>query len=115
MLFKDVEIAKKILNSSDPARHRHLGKQVAGFNKELWQQHCRHFAFDGNLGKFTQNSILMKSLFQSIGKSFAEASPYDQIWGIGLSIKNPKIYDRLQWRGRNWAGEVLQSVRGKLL
>jgi ribA/ribD-fused uncharacterized protein len=114
VLFNDVEIAKKILNSSNPARHRYLGKQVGGFDKRLWQQHCKQFAFDGNLSKFAQSSVLTNILLQTTGKSFAEASPYDRIWGIGLSMKNPKIYDRSQWRGRNWAGEVLQSVRAKL-
>jgi len=114
-LFNDAEIAKRILNSSNPARHHHLGKKVAGFNKQSWQQKCRQFAFDGNYGKFTQNSILLETLLQTEGKNFAEASPYDRLWGIGLSMKNPKIYDRSQWRGRNWAGEVLQSVRDKFL
>jgi len=111
VLFNDVDIAKKILISADPARHRHLGKQVAGFNKQLWQQKCRQFAFDGNYGKFTQDPTLKEALLQTAGKSLAEASPYDRVWGIGLSISNPKICDRSLWRGKNWAGEVLESVR----
>jgi len=98
MLFNDPEIAKKILNSSNPARHHYLGKQVTDFNKQLWQQKCKQYAFDGNYCKFTQSSALKEILLQTIGKSFAEVSPYDRIWGIGLSIKNPKIYDRLMER-----------------
>ena len=115
MLFEDAEIAGKILNSSNPARHHYLGKEVAGFNKQVWQQKCKRFAFDGNLAKFSQNSSLKENLLKTKGKSFAEASPYDRIWGIGLSLSNPKIYDRSKWRGRNWAGEVLESVRAELL
>lgn len=115
ILFNDDEIAKRILNSSDPARHKHLGKRVSGFNKEIWHRYCKQFSFKGNIAKFSQQDELRKVLIQSVGKSFAEASPYDRIWGIGLSMSNPKIYDRLQWRGRNWAGEVLESVRTELL
>jgi len=114
ILFKGADTAKKILNSSNPARHRHLGKQVAGFNKQLWHQKCKQFAFDGELAKFYQSRALKEKLLQTIGKSFAEASPYDRIWGIGLSMSNPKIFDRTQWRGRNWSGEVLELVRDKL-
>lgn len=115
ILFNDNEIAKRILNSSDPSRHRHLGKRVTGFNKGIWHQHCKRFPFEGNFAKFSQNEELRKILMQSVGKYFAEASPYDRIWGIGLSMSNLKIYDRLQWRGKNWAGEVLESVRTELL
>jgi ribA/ribD-fused uncharacterized protein len=114
MLFNDFEAANKILRSASPARHRQLGKQVAGFTKQSWQQKCRQFAFDGNYHKFTQNPELLKRLLQTTGKSMAEASPYDRIWGIGLSLSNPKINDRLQWRGKNWAGEALELVRAKL-
>jgi ribA/ribD-fused uncharacterized protein len=114
LLFHDVDIANKILNSSNPARHRYLGKQVRGFDKKMWQQKCKQFAQDGNLAKFSQNTALIESLLKTEGRSFAEASPYDRIWGIGLSISNPKIYDRSKWRGRNWAGEVLDTVRTQL-
>lgn len=114
MLFHDSEIGKRILRSADPRRHRYLGRQVAGFNKELWHQHCKRFAFDANDAKFAQNPVLAENLLQTIGKCFAEASPYDRLWGIGLSLKNPGIYHRAQWRGRNWAGEVLEAVRDRM-
>ena len=115
MLFGDMEIKNRILRSANPSRHRYLGKRVNDFNKERWHRNCRQFAFDANSSKFSQNPPLLESLLRTAGKSLAEASPYDKIWGIGLSIQNPKIYDRAQWRGRNWAGEALEAVRAKLL
>ena len=115
LLFKDAEAAKKILRSSDPKRHRYIGKQVAGFDKLIWQRECKKYAFEANLAKFTQNISLMKMLKDTEGKSLAEASPYDRNWGIGLSVQNPKIYDRKKWRGKNWAGEVLEEVRSSIV
>jgi predicted NAD-dependent protein-ADP-ribosyltransferase YbiA (DUF1768 family) len=35
----------------------------------------------------------------------------DQLWGIGLSEKDPRALNRSTWRGRNWLGEVLTIVR----
>jgi ribA/ribD-fused uncharacterized protein len=96
-------------------RHRYLGKHVSGFIKSGWRNKCRQYAYEANLAKFSQNKELMKALIETRGNSLAEASPYDRIWGIGLSLSNPKIYDRLQWRGKNLAGEVLESVRTELL
>jgi ribA/ribD-fused uncharacterized protein len=115
VLFGDKEIAALIKNSSSPARHRLLGKKVKGFDKKIWHGHCKEFAFDGNLAKFTQNQILCENLIHTGSKSLAEASPYDRIWGIGLSMSNPKIYSRTQWRGKNWAGEGLEAIRAVLL
>ena len=38
----------------------------------------------------------------------------DRIWGIGLSINNPKSLDKNQWRGQNLLGKVLMRVRDTL-
>jgi ribA/ribD-fused uncharacterized protein len=88
---------------------------VKGFDKKLWHDHCKQYAFEGNLAKFSQNISLKKTVLETSGKSFAEASPYDRVWGIGLSMSNPKIYQRSNWRGKNWAGEGLDSMRVELV
>jgi hypothetical protein len=115
MLFGDGEIAKRILNSSDPSRHRYLGKRVPRFDKTRWHEHCRSYAYEGEYAKYSQDPLLRELLLHTAGKGLAEASPYDRIWGIGLSMSNPRIHDRKNWRGRNYAGEVLESVRRDLL
>lgn len=115
ILFNDLEIANKILRSSDPQRHRYLGKQVAGFIKSVWQNECKRYAYEANHAKFTQDDKLMKALVKTKRKSLAEASPYDRNWGIALSISNPKNQDRRNWRGKNWCGEVLELVRKNIL
>ena len=111
ILFDDKEIAFKILHSTDPKRHRYLGREVKNFSKQIWHQHCKQFAYEANHAKFTQNKNLQKHLAETIGKCFAEASPYDRNWGIGLSQSNPKNIDRNNWKGKNWCGEVLEAVR----
>lgn len=115
ILFDDSETAKKILNSSDPKRHRYLGRQISGFNKSIWQKECKNFAYAANFAKFSQNEQLKNALLETNEKSLAETSPYDRNWGIGLSSSNPKRLERKNWRGKNWSGEILEQVRKNML
>lgn len=43
-----------------------------------------------------------------------EASPVDEIWGVGLSKESAKIEDPNNWRGENLLGFALMEVRDKL-
>ena len=114
VLFMDFETAKKIRSSSSPQRHRYLGRQVTGFNKSAWQQCCLQYAAKANEAKFTQHAHLHKILEKTGNRRFAEASPYDRNWGIGLSLSNPNIYKRSSWRGKNLAGFALEQAREKI-
>ena len=40
-----------------------------------------------------------------------EASPFDKIWGIGMDENHPEAETPEKWKGTNWLGEVLTSLR----
>ena len=61
--------------------------------------------------QFFQNPELKEALLSTAGTTMVEASPFDRIWGIGLTEKNPHAQDRNQWRGRNLLGKILTEVR----
>jgi predicted NAD-dependent protein-ADP-ribosyltransferase YbiA (DUF1768 family) len=44
-----------------------------------------------------------------------EASPYDTIWGIGLTEDSPEAWDDSTWRGSNYLGYVITEVRDDIL
>lgn len=44
-----------------------------------------------------------------------DASPHDQVWGIGLTEDDLRARDRAQWRGLNLLGKALTRVREVLL
>ena len=57
----------------------------------------------------------MKDFLLSTGdKLLVEASPYDKIWGIGLSENKAKQMKLEEWPGKNYLGKCLMSVREKL-
>ena len=116
MLFKDAEVASKILLTNNPKEIKALGRKVKNFNEETWKEHRMDIVCDGVLQKFKQNSKLnkwMKDLYKQYGDNllFVEASPYDRIWGIGREVddttKNWTTYD---FRGQNLLGEALTWV-----
>ena len=111
LVFKDYEILGKILNSTDPAQIKQLGREVKDFDPEIWNERKFAIVVKGNLAKFSQNEELKKFLLSTGDKIIVEASPYDQIWGIGLKDSAPGIENPKNWKGQNLLGFALMEVR----
>lgn len=114
-VFGDKEMQAKIMEATDPADQKRLGRQVRGFDAERWNRICKEVVYKGNYEKFKQNHAMCEKLLATAGTTLVEASPKDKIWGIGLDSKDPRCLDRSQWQGTNWLGEVLTRVRDDLL
>lgn len=112
--FKDFITAEKILRASTPRQAKVLGKSAEGYVDRVWKLHREEIMERALTLKFTQNEQLKERLCATKGKVLVEASPYDKVWGVGLSADNPRIYDPKQWRGQNLLGKVLMKVRDKL-
>ena len=115
VLFGDEIIAAKILEAKSPREQKDLGRKVKNFNKDIWERQCKNIVYNGNYAKFTQNEGLKSALLETKGKTLVEASPYDTIWGIGLSEENPDSKRRSKWRGKNYLGEILTQLREDIL
>ena len=115
MLFNDIDIANQIMATKSPKNQKALGRKVSGFNKAKWDAIAKQVVYDANYAKFTQHVQLLEELLNTGNTTIVEASPYDRIWGIGLSASDPRAQDRNQWRGTNWLGEVLTQVREDIL
>jgi ribA/ribD-fused uncharacterized protein len=115
ILFNDQSIAKQILATSSPRKCKELGRQIAGFNNDVWKLKARDIVYNGNILKFTQNSDLRQQLLNTANTLLVEASPDDCLWGIGLAEDDPRALDQSQWRGLNWLGETLTKVRESIL
>lgn len=114
-LFGDDRAVRAILRTSDPAITKALGRQVRNFDSQIWADRCREIVKRGNIQKFQQHPPLRDYLLASSGKVIAEASPDDQIWGIGLVESDTRAIDPTQWRGTNLLGFVLMEVRSALM
>ena len=113
-LFQDTESLEKIMKTSDPAEAKAIGRKVVGYNDYNWNKIREDVVIQGNKEKFLQNPELRKQLFDSGEDILVEASPYDKIWGIGLSEDDHRASDPLNWRGLNLLGFCIMHVRGML-
>lgn len=111
--FNDGEIAEKIKNALDPKTAKKLGRKVRGFNEQVWEKHRDNAMKTAVQLKFDASSEFRNELLKEKyrNKTFVEASPYDCIWGIGMSMDDPDVNNESKWRGLNLLGNILTKLR----
>ena len=112
--FGDAEAAAKALKTSDPREQKKIGRSVRNFDAAKWREVAKQIVYAGNKAKFEQNEEMLAQLLNTGDRELVEASPYDNIWGIGLDESDPDALDKSKWDGTNWLGEVLTELREEL-
>jgi ribA/ribD-fused uncharacterized protein len=113
-LFGDKETALKVLNSRHPREMKAFGRVVKNFSSEQWDLVKYQIVKKGNALKFAQNPKLLEKLIETGDTILVEASPYDRIWGIGLSEDDPRALNESTWNGQNLLGKALTEIRNEL-
>lgn len=114
VLFNDMEIASQILELSDVATVKSLGRAVRNYNDVLWNGVRQIVIYKGLIQKFSQNESLKKQLLETSPHILAECAVNDKIWGIGLSMKDENRFNMKKWSGQNLLGFTLMQVRDDL-
>lgn len=114
ILFKDYQIADEIMKSKNPRQQKALGRQVAGFKQDKWEEICDDVVYTGNYHKFMQNPDLKQILLDTGTTTLVEASPHDTIWGIGLDEARASITPYTEWKGLNKLGLILTILRNSM-
>lgn len=113
-LFGDLEMAEAILGCRTSWQAKEHGRRVKGFDPKLWDEHAPWIVEEGNLLKFRAHPRFAQWLVATAPAVLAEASPIDEIWGIGLSEADRAAQDPRRWPGRNLLGFALMRVRDRL-
>ena len=111
LCFQDVETEYKILGTDDVAKIKKLGREVRGYNENVWNGVRQIIVYEGLEAKFSQNEELKEKLSATEDAVLAECAVKDQIWGIGLSMKDENRFDLDKWKGQNLLGYALMMVR----
>lgn len=113
--FNDEQIAEKIIQARTYRTAKNLGKKVSGFEEESWKQVREDMMYNALKAKFDTNEDFRQALLSKEfrGKTFVEASKYDSIWGIGISVKD--AFEGKEWKGNNLLGKALTKLRDEKL
>lgn len=113
--FGDGKILLEIMNyGHEPQYVKHLGRKVKNFDHFIWDSMRLEKVRDINYHKFTQNEDLKDILLSTGDSIIVEASPFDKIWGVGLSEHSSGVTVPTQWTGQNLLGEALMDVRDQI-
>tara|TARA_B100001057_G_C22828322_1_gene942332 strand:- start:132 stop:635 length:504 start_codon:yes stop_codon:yes gene_type:complete len=114
-LFDDKITHEQIMSNPNPKTCKNLGRRVKGFNNSIWDKNKYQIVLEGCFLKFSQNQFLREKLLSTGSKILVEASPYDKIWGIGLTEEQARQTNPSLWPGQNLLGQCLMEVRSRLL
>ncbi len=112
--FNDIKIANKIINETDVAKIKSLGRIVSGYDETVWNGVRQIIVYQGLFAKFSQNSELKEKLKSTGNLTIVECSVKDLIWGIGLSMTDTNRFDKLKWKVQNLLGYTLMLVHEQL-
>ena len=112
-LFEDTVIAKRILETEEPAIIKKLGREVRNYKDAVWSRERYFVCLNALRAKFSQNRDLREQLLDTSGR-FAECAVNDHVWGIGLAMNDPGRFTLSNWKGQNLLGAALGQVYSEL-
>ncbi|WP_066363879.1 NADAR family protein [Herbidospora mongoliensis] len=113
-LFGDEETAAKVLAAPSPGEAKELGRSVQGYSDKIWTAQRSGIVVRGSIAKFTAHPDLRDFLLGTRDRVLVEASPYDRVWGIGVTATAEKAASPKTWKGLNLLGFALMDARDAL-
>lgn len=113
-LFGDEAALERILQASNPAAAKAAGREVQGFDDEVWAENRWEIVVQANYAKFSQHPALRDFLLSTGDQVLVEASPVDFVWGTGFAADSPYAEVPSEWTGMNLLGFALMEVRSRL-
>lgn len=110
--FCDWETVGLLYKTKTPKECKALGRKVKNYNDSKWGK-IRYLYMKYCIKTKCESPSFKKALLES-GPKFVEASPYDKIWGAGISMKDVQN-GKTSYTGQNLLGKALEEVRNEIL
>ncbi|KAI4682587.1 hypothetical protein J4E81_009662 [Alternaria sp. BMP 2799] len=105
-----------IMRTSDPKRHKALGKKVKNLDVKEWNEMSYKVMLKAVGLKFTvseSSDALRAVLLATSDREIVEASR-DMTWSCGLTLEEAKKH-KGRWPGKNLLGKALMEIRQELV
>lgn len=110
--YGNYQDAQKILNAKTPMAAKKIGRRT-NIDVEDWKNHRYEIMKKHVEQKFAQNDDIADRLVETQGQEIMEASPWDNVWGIGISQK--QYWSGTPPRGQNLLGKILMELRDEMI
>ena len=110
---KDAAAAEKLLYATSLREAKDLGAEVEGLIESDWDQK-KNGVMEQILRINCKDNADLKQLLLDSGNCVLAKAGKDSHWAVGLSINRDDIFDTKKWRGQNWLGKLLASIRLEL-
>ena len=115
---KNGNLVKQMLLCETPQAVKKLGRCVEQYDEAVWSAVRFDAMVRGLRMKFTQNPAHKDRLLATGSAVLVEASPYDKLWGIGMTEKDAMKLTESErqsvLKSRNLLGKALMVVRDEL-
>ena len=102
----------QILQETNPARIKSLGRRVRNYQERVWNEVRFAVMEEGLQHKFNQNLGLGDMLLSTGNRQLYEASN-DKVWGIGYNLQDAPTTPISKY-ANNGLGKCLMATRSKL-
>lgn len=113
-LMGDLKKASQILVAPTPRRAKELGGEVAPYDGALWDAVREQLVYYGVREKILANDSARSALLSTGSALLAEASPYDRVWGVGMTSDDPRFANPAKWDGENLLGRACMRARADI-
>jgi ribA/ribD-fused uncharacterized protein len=113
-MFGDIASQDKILKSKSAQTAKTIGRKIAPFDEEKWNDVKYEVMQTAVKAKLTQHPAILEKLRDTGDRLIAESDPRNQFWGIGTSSDTSFAKDPARWKGANNMGKILMDLRTQL-
>ena len=110
---KDQEASAQIMLATTPYECKKLGRGIKNCNMDTWNSAAMDLCYPGLLSKFVQNPGLSSFLRNTGNKTILECC-YDDVWGNGLPLSDPRCCDPKVYEKQGILGFMLENIRREL-